>query len=750
MKSITFVKGIFSLLVIVLIAIAFFTFNTFTEYKNDAKWVKHTNLVKFKLEHIIVQLDHLETAQIGYALTADSVFIKPAIGKKNTIWHDIADLDSLTSDNPYQQSNIANLKKLVSSQFELTEGLISGQNQTSLDQQSTDTQELAAKSNMEDIRILIDKMHKEEINLLRQRSKQVTETSLYVPILLTSFTILSLGTLLYLYLYLLKAFTKKEKAEKVATSQIKKLDEEARIRLLAEQMLEGVLDSSTNGIMSFVAVRDEKNKIVDFEWQMVNSMAEQITGKKKESLINQRLLEIMPGNKTSGLFDRYCEVVEKGIMAEIEQYYSHEELDSWFFITAIKLNDGFVATFSDITKQKLQHKLIIENETLLSEAEKLAETGSWEWNIVSDKIVWSKNVYKIYGLSADDTIPTFDTFIEYLHPEDKDEVTRIIQESVEKQEPYRVGFRIIINDKIKHINANARANHDELGNFIGYLGTIQDISVEKEYEQLLLKQTEELKKSNEELEQFAYVASHDLQEPLRKIRSFGDRLVTKYGAQLDDTGKDYIDRMSNASARMQTLIQDLLRFSRVSRNIEKFERVDLNDVFSAVLANMQIAIENTKATIHCEKLPIIKGNPTQLQQLFQNILSNAIKFHKNEVSPEVNISVRKVPGKSLNFENADPSQQYHEIIIKDNGIGFDNQYLNKIFSIFQRLHGRNEYEGTGIGLAICEKVVSNHHGFITAHGEKGQGAEFKIFLPFISNYKNQQNAKTRNNHYFNG
>lgn len=227
----------------------------------------------------------------------------------------------------------------------------------------------------------------------------------------------------------------------------------------------------------------------------------------------------------------------------------------------------------------------------------------------------------------------------------------------------------------------------------------------------------EVNRSNEELEQFAYVASHDLQEPLRKIQSFGNLLFSKYGASLDQVGTDYLRRMLNASGRAQQLISDLLAFSRIGTRGLPFEEVDLEMVFTNVLEDLDIQIAEKNAVVIKEsELPSIDGDATQLRQLFQNLISNAIKFSRKDVDPDIHIRSR--------IEN---ERVY--IGVQDNGIGIDPKYTEKIFIIFQRLHNRTAYSGTGIGLALCKKIVERHRGRISVESEEGKGATFQIELP---------------------
>lgn len=240
----------------------------------------------------------------------------------------------------------------------------------------------------------------------------------------------------------------------------------------------------------------------------------------------------------------------------------------------------------------------------------------------------------------------------------------------------------------------------------------------------------DLERSNQNLQQFAYVASHDLQEPLRKIQSFGDLLKSQYATELGD-GTDYLQRMQTAANRMSTLIRDLLTYSRITTGQQTTELVSLNDVVEKGLADLDFLIDETGAQVTVESLPTMLGNPSQLRQLFQNLVSNALKFRRPDVQPQIQIRCELVRATVLpdSIRPTRGADAYHRIEVVDNGIGFEDKYLDRIFQVFQRLHGKNQYEGTGIGLAICEKVVANHGGWITASSQPGQGATFRVYLP---------------------
>ncbi len=313
---------------------------------------------------------------------------------------------------------------------------------------------------------------------------------------------------------------------------------------------------------------------------------------------------------------------------------------------------------------------------------------------------------------------------DFMAPEDREKtkaglLQRIADEQplvpLEREYKRRDGSSVVMEIHQKRIR-------DEAGRAIGLRTFLLDITERKRAEQTLNQQADKLARSNQELEQFAYVASHDLQEPLRKIQAFGDRLKTKCGAALGDDGTDYLTRMQNAAARMQVLIQDLLSLSRVASHAKPFAQVDLADVARVVISDLEVRITERKGRVEAGGLPVVFGDRGQLSQLLQNLIGNGLKFQKPGENPLVTVSAESIV-------LPDGLGAAWRITVEDNGIGFDEKYCERIFQIFQRLHGRTEYEGTGIGLAICRKIVERHGGTIAAYSTPGAGAKFVITLP---------------------
>ena len=378
---------------------------------------------------------------------------------------------------------------------------------------------------------------------------------------------------------------------------------------------------------------------------------------------------------------------------------------------------------------------------LLNEAQEIAKMGHWEWDADKNSFMFSDNLARIFGLEQ--TCISYDRFLEYVHGEDRHNVDTLIKQAITGKKFSEFFHRIHAQGAVKTLLIKGEIVTNEKGQVIKIIGTGQDVTEQKNTEQELLIKSAALESKNAELQKFAYVASHDLQEPLRKIRTFISRLQEPENLS-PEKEKQYMEKIVSAAIRMQKLIEDVLSFSRISSadSMFLFARTSLDTVLKSVLGDMEVMIESTRAKIHATDLPEIEANDTQMGQLFQNILGNAIKFRKEDTDPEINITAQLITGaditapghmrahykftgwkESRRWDN----EQFAKITISDNGIGFDQQFADRIFEAFQRLSAT--YEGTGIGLAICKKIVENHNGTITVEGRPDDGTSFVIILP---------------------
>ena len=396
----------------------------------------------------------------------------------------------------------------------------------------------------------------------------------------------------------------------------------------------------------------------------------------------------------------------------------------WLSTTKVPLRDsegkivGFVGIGRDVTERKRTEREIEERrkylEVVLAAAPDAIITLDADHHIVE----WNSGAEKLFGYAHDEAVGKY---LDYLVASsdafaEASNFTQAVMSGMDLAPVETVRYR----KDGSPVNVIVAASPIIVGGeLIGAVAVYADITERKRVEEALARQTQELARSNAELEQFAYIASHDLQEPLRKVQAFGDRLLAGYGEVLGDQGRDYLERMQNAAARMQTLINDLLMYSRVTTKAQPFVSVDLAQVARGVLSDLETRIEQVGGRVEVGDLPTIEADPTQMRQLLQNLIGNALKFHKKDEAPLVKVYAGSLDGRDGGCQ----------IIVEDNGIGFDEKYLDRIFQVFQRLHGRSEYEGSGIGLATCRKIVERHRGSITAKSVPEQGATFIVTLP---------------------
>lgn len=377
---------------------------------------------------------------------------------------------------------------------------------------------------------------------------------------------------------------------------------------------------------------------------------------------------------------------------------------------------------TDITDRKLAEDQLRATQSELSEitnrfkiSTQAAQVGIWDWDIKTGTLLWDDTMMALYGMGKRDFSDSVEAWRNRIHPDDMDYVTQALTQALKGKKEYDTAFRVVWKDQsIHHIRALGTVQRDETGRAVRMIGTNWDITKEKEAEQQKIR-ARQLEIKNKDLEQFAYVASHDLQEPLRTVTGFAKLLERNYAKELDKNANEYLQFISEAALRMSELIKGLLAYSRIGINRE-LAWVEGKTLLQQALRDLQAQIEKSGAIIKVGKLPQLKGYPLELRVLFQNLISNAIKFRRKDVVPKIKIAAKE-------------EKNAWVFSVKDNGIGIEAEHQEKIFAIFQRLHGRREYEGTGIGLAHCQKIVDLHGGKIWLESEFNKGSCFYFTIP---------------------
>ncbi|WP_333696613.1 sensor histidine kinase [Flavobacterium sp.] len=378
--------------------------------------------------------------------------------------------------------------------------------------------------------------------------------------------------------------------------------------------------------------------------------------------------------------------------------------------------------------QRSNSRLKVSQESI-KQAEILGNYSSWIWNLERNETQFSDNQYRLFGLEPQQFEATHDSFLDYIHPDDVNWVSNSIRDILTLENLPTINYRIIRKDgELRHLRSVGKLFINRFNEKI-IIGTTQDVTDDILKKQTLREKNAELERNNKELTEFNYAASHDLQEPLRKIQTFISRINDKEKNNLSETGKEYLERIVVSATRMRVLIDDLLQYSRTNKTDAQFEKVNLNEVASGTLQELSQLIDENNAIVNFTKLPTLHGIEFQLRQLFINLISNSIKYKKTTVPPEIKITYKKVKAFEDSHIDENSNRSYHKIVFSDNGIGFNPEDSEKIFLLFNRLHDKDSYPGTGVGLAICKKIVKNHKGFIAAEGKPNQGAQILIYFP---------------------
>jgi PAS domain S-box-containing protein len=512
---------------------------------------------------------------------------------------------------------------------------------------------------------------------------------------------------------------------------------------MARQQVEQRFDALVDTISEGVLLMDNRGVFRD-----CNEAAQEILGRPAQDVIGSRFDDdTWNGLREDGspmpsvefpFWRAYTE--RETVPDEVMGIYPPDAPPRWIRVNAQPLfHEGedepyaVLVSFDDVTDKKLKEEALQTSRDLLSSVLSSSLDGITVLSAVRDEEegivdfeceLLNPQAEKMLGTTAEDLVGHR---VSRIMPEQEEMgLLDAYREVVETGEPFDTEVRYDTEEGARWFQVMSVSVDD------GVAVTFRDISERKEAAQAMVSANAKLERRNRALRDFAYIASHDLQEPLRKIRAFSNLVLDDYGDAVDETGRDYLDRMQDAAERMSQLINDLLVYSRITTQAQPFESVDLETVAQNVRSDLDLRIAELGGTVDVGDLPVVEADPTQIRQLLQNLIGNGLKFHRPDVPPRVQVSaaVEPAPEELQQDGRIDAScTEICRLTIIDNGIGFEENHADRIFSPFKRLHGREEYEGTGMGLAICRRIVERHGGDITADSTPGEGTTFTVLLP---------------------
>lgn len=493
------------------------------------------------------------------------------------------------------------------------------------------------------------------------------------------------------------------------------------------ELLRAIVEHTASANSLWSPVWNEAGELIDFRYLYVNPAAARYLNSTNEELTGQLVSRYNTAFHESGHAKLFADVYTSGVA--LREELLHPSLHRWVDIAASRVGDALLMSFYDIHDRYESNRRAQEQAELLQRVVDQSPSGMMlleavrdENNVIIDfKYILTNalnaqmmgyTVGQMTGQLVSSLFPDYQTlnlFKTLVH------VTEVGE---------------TIEDTFDYDRYGVKGTFD--GYYIrqgdGVLFTFVNVTRLAEHRHQLTQMNRELLRSNESLQQFAYIASHDLQEPLRKVQSFSAMLGEQYADQLEGTGLDMLTRVQSSARRMSELIRDLLNYARLTTEREPSAAVDLNAVLGEVLTDLDIRIQETQPTIQIDPLPMIQGRAVQLRQLFHNLLANALKFQPPGQRPMIAVSCQSAQPTALPADLPD-QRTYWQIDVRDNGIGFHQQYTDRIFEVFQRLHGKNKFPGTGIGLAVCRRVAETHGGAVSATSQLGAGTTFSVFLP---------------------
>lgn len=723
-----FLKIVFIISIAIILFVSAVSFRHINNLNKSNDIVEHSYVVYGNIQKLYSEIKDLEIDRRNYFITRDKNILIQIQSDVSTVNNDINALEKLINDNPKQIRNVKLLRGYFKEKIKVVE---EGLKYLNLKRDNPLVVENIKKGSlvMEKITFTINKMVEIENNLLEKRLDDNKEVNRFTPIV----NYVTLFVTLFILIFAIIKISKDINSLRDSNSELK-------LAIESSDMAEQIGDF---GIWQYNIDKDEFNysdniyRMLGYEPNSFDAVIENYTNHIHPDDLD-RMLEIAKQLKTAEILgpNSYRVIRKDG---DVRYFRGISKV-----VKNLSGERVMIGITSDVTEEyynqlQLEHKnieleeknkiLFIANETS-KEAEKIGNYGFWKWNVDKNEFEFSDNIFRMFGIDKERFNPLVDSFIPSVHPEDKEFVMQYLEKFRNKEKnvaPYQHRIIRADNSEVKYIRISSKPIESQDDFY--YLMITQDITEEIHSGAEILQKNRELEASNKELQAFNYVASHDLQEPLRKIETFISRLEARDYQNLTETGQQYFERIKVAAGRMRLLIKDLLQFSRTNKSEKVFEMADLNEILEAAKHEIAESITDKSAIIKSEHLPTLKVIPFQIQQMFINLLGNSIKYSKANVPPEIHIDYRKGSLQQIGQLVLPAKKDFHKFTFSDNGIGFSEEYSQRIFELFSRLHNKDEIAGTGIGLAICKKIVENHKGYILAKGKPGEGAVFEIYLP---------------------